>query len=86
MVAMFSADTTIVPKESAIFSDYNLGSTTLLPYQQTDLYTKDYIGLQVLDKANKVYIRNCPGDHIDINDAEIEQWFIPFLYKASYTP
>ena len=67
MVADFSADTTIIPKESAIFSDFNLTST-LLPFNETKTYIDDTIGLKELNEANKLYIRHCIGDHIDIND------------------
>lgn len=67
MLVDFTDDTTIIPKQSALFYDYNLFGT-LLPFNETDLYQRDRIGLKQLHEANKVYIKHCPGDHLQIDD------------------
>lgn len=63
MVADFIDDTTIIPKESALFYDYSLLGE-LLPFNETDLYLKDRIGLKEIDQAGKLYVKHCPGTHL----------------------
>lgn len=49
---MFEQDSVVVPKESSWFWFYMNGSTSeLVPYNQTNLYINDRIGIRALDKV-----------------------------------
>jgi hypothetical protein len=51
----FEEDITVVPKASEWFGYYAIGDVSqLLPMQQQPIYTEDWIGLQELDKADKL--------------------------------
>ncbi|CAK9438232.1 uncharacterized protein LODBEIA_P24850 [Lodderomyces beijingensis] len=44
LLVTFTKDTTVVPKESAMFCDVDANSKQTVPFDQTELYLKDYIG------------------------------------------
>jgi len=45
----FGQDTTVFPKESEHFQEYNQ-SGQIVPFEETKLYTEDRIGLKTLDQ------------------------------------
>ncbi|KAA8520454.1 hypothetical protein F0562_014710 [Nyssa sinensis] len=54
VLIMFEQDTVLIPKETSWFGYYPNGSwETVLPAQETTLYTEDWIGLKTLDEAGK---------------------------------
>jgi len=65
VLAMFAYDTTVVPKESEWFGEYQPGNVNiLLPMNQTKLYMQDTIGLKTLDLAGKIKFLSVPGNHM----------------------
>jgi len=69
----FNNDTMVQPIASEWFGWYEEGTdNTTIPLQQTALYTEDWIGMQVLDKANKLQFIETNGDHLQFT----EKWFI----------
>eukprot|EP01127_Copromyxa_protea_P012980 TRINITY_DN3434_c0_g1_i2.p2 TRINITY_DN3434_c0_g1~~TRINITY_DN3434_c0_g1_i2.p2 ORF type:complete len:133 (-),score=26.62 TRINITY_DN3434_c0_g1_i2:16-414(-) len=73
LLVMFASDTVVVPRESSWFWWFKEGSNTeLVPYNQTELYLKDTIGLQTLEKEGKLKFDSAPGDHMKFTLA----WFL----------
>jgi palmitoyl-protein thioesterase len=81
VLVMFAEDTVVVPKESSwfgFFPDNDLSK--IIPYNQTQLYIEDRIGLKSLDEAGKLKFDSCPGNHMKFT----MDWFnqhvtVPFL-------
>ncbi|EGD79194.1 palmitoyl-protein thioesterase 1 [Salpingoeca rosetta] len=61
----FSEDTMVVPRESSQFGYFKEGAMKeIVPMRQQPIYTEDWIGLQQLDKDNRIVEKKCPGDHL----------------------
>jgi len=81
VLVMFAEDTVVVPKESSwfgFFPDNDLSH--IIPYNQTQLYIQDRIGLKSLDEAGKLKFDSCPGNHMKFT----MDWFtqhvtVPYL-------
>ena len=75
VLVLFSADKTVVPKESAWFGSYapeseeNGDEKTIVPMRLQPLYTQDWIGLRSLDERGRVVLETCEGAHMQISDA-----------------
>lgn len=80
VLIMFKEDKVLVPKETSLFAYYPDGSwSTVLPAQETKLYTEDWIGLKTLDEAGKVKFINVSGGHLDISTSDIKTYIVPYL-------
>ncbi|KAI3444780.1 hypothetical protein Pfo_001445 [Paulownia fortunei] len=78
----FEKDDILVPKETSWFGYYPDGSWgTVLPAQETTLYTEDWIGLKTLDEAGKVKFVNVSGGHLDISYREMKEYILPYLVE-----
>lgn len=65
VMVMFENDTMVVPRESAHFGFYADGQDkTVVPLQQTKIYTQDYLGLRQMDKDGKLVMLQTEGDHL----------------------
>ncbi|KAK6454564.1 Alpha/Beta hydrolase protein [Scheffersomyces xylosifermentans] len=83
VMILFDEDTTLVPKESAAFEDYDPVTGLLVPFEQTRLYREDLIGLRQLHRAGKVDFFTLKGDHMTIPDSflvEVGQKYIGSPY------
>ena len=65
---MFAEDTTVVPKESAFFSEVNTTSEEVTKLQERDIYREDWIGLRFLDEERKLDFRIAEGGHMQLSD------------------
>ena len=65
---MFADDTTVVPKESAFFSEVNTTSEKVTKLQERDIYQEDWIGLRFLDQERRLEFRIAEGGHMQLND------------------
>lgn len=84
---MFEQDTVLVPKETSWFGYYPDGSfDTVLPAQETLLYTEDWIGLKTLDEAGKVKFINVSGGHLDISKTDMKKYVLPYLEEQAPSP
>ncbi|KAK9202574.1 hypothetical protein WN944_017785 [Citrus x changshan-huyou] len=84
VLIMFEQDSVLVPKETSWFGYYPDGSfDTLLPAQQTQLYTEDWIGLKTLDEAGKVKFINVTGSHLEISRSDMKKYIVPYLKDQS---
>ncbi|KAL0395180.1 UNVERIFIED_CONTAM: Palmitoyl-protein thioesterase 1 [Sesamum latifolium] len=80
-------DTVIKPKESSWFGYYADGGLgTILQPQETKLYTEDWIGLKSLDKAGRVKFIKAAGAHVDMSDADIKKYVVPYLRGSRRRP
>ncbi|XP_024045393.1 palmitoyl-protein thioesterase 1 isoform X2 [Citrus clementina] len=86
VLIMFEQDSVLVPKETSWFGYYPDGSfDPLLPAQQTQLYTEDWIGLKTLDEAGKVKFINVTGSHLEISRSDMKKYIVPYLKDQSLT-
>ena len=76
VLVLFTADKTVVPKESSWFGSYALSNETesasektIVPMRLQPLYTQDWIGLRALDEAGHVFLETCEGEHMQISNA-----------------
>lgn len=65
---MFAEDTTVVPKESAFFSDVNTTSEEVTKLQERVIYQEDWIGLRFLDEKRRLEFRIAEGGHMQLSD------------------
>jgi palmitoyl-protein thioesterase len=69
----FLGDTVVIPRESEHFGFYAENDTSkILPLQETPLYTKDLLGLKIMDQQSRIKFLQTDGDHLRFTD----QWFI----------
>ncbi|GER31169.1 alpha/beta-Hydrolases superfamily protein [Striga asiatica] len=86
VLIMFEKDNILVPRETSWFGYFPDDSwETILPAQQTTLYTEDWIGLKTLDEAGKVKFVNVSGGHLDISYGEMKKYIVPYLVDNSTT-
>ncbi len=74
----FSADTMIIPGETAWFSFYD-SKYNLVNYKNTDLYKEDWIGIRTLDEQGKINYAALPGNHLQFSYDDIDRLMIPAL-------
>lgn len=64
-VMIFSPfDSIVIPPQSAIFSLYD-SNLDVIPIRDTDLYKQDWLGLQKLDKENKLWLYKTNCTHME---------------------
>ena len=76
VLVLFSADKTVVPKESAWFGSYSAPNGShggggsdekvMVPMRLQPLYAQDWIGLRRLDEAGRVLLETCEGEHMQL--------------------
>jgi len=72
-MVLFTLDTMVQPIISEWFGFYVEGQdTAVLPYNETQLYIEDWIGLRALDESGRVDFLSVVGDHLQFTT----QWFI----------
>ncbi|XP_050385317.1 uncharacterized protein LOC126801882 [Argentina anserina] len=80
VLIMFEQDTILIPKETSWFGYYPDGAfDPILPAQETELYTEDWIGLKTLDEAGKVKFINVSGNHLAISKSDMKKYVVPYL-------
>ncbi|OBZ68161.1 Palmitoyl-protein thioesterase 1 [Grifola frondosa] len=74
VLVLFSADKTVVPKESSWFGSYAVANDTearddktIVPMRLQPLYTEDWIGLRTLDERGDVLLETCEGEHMQLS-------------------
>lgn len=76
VLVRFSEDVLVVPKDSAWFGYWD--GHRLQSMNETDLYQEDWIGLQQLDRAGKITLEECPGQHMHVT----LDWFSTHIIQA----
>ena len=81
----FSEDTVVVPRDSAWFGAYAVGSTReaapVVELRDQPLYREDWIGLRALDESGRLVAFDCPGEHMHFTD----EWFKRHVLDAHLT-
>ncbi|CAN8101823.1 unnamed protein product [Discula destructiva] len=76
---MFEEDTTVIPKESAWFSEVN--GTEVTPLRSRQIYHEDWLGLKELDRKAGLVFRTAPGAHMHLDEELLNdtfrEWFGP---------
>ncbi|WLF78179.1 hypothetical protein PVL30_001908 [Lodderomyces elongisporus] len=68
ILVTFTKDTTVVPKESAMFCDTDPILEQTIPFDKTELYVNDYIGLKKLHGKNAVEFLTIEDGHMSISE------------------
>lgn len=76
---MFADDRTVVPKESAFFSEVNTTSEAVTKLQDRDIYQEDWIGLRFLDEQKRLEFRIAEGGHMQLSDRILIDTFIQYF-------
>ncbi|KAL9000393.1 MAG: hypothetical protein Q9169_000910 [Polycauliona sp. 2 TL-2023] len=72
---MFSEDTTVVPKESAWFADYNETSTEVTWLKDRRMYKEDWLGLKWLDEKKRLLFKIAEGQHMQLSEELLSDTF-----------
>ncbi|KAK2875676.1 hypothetical protein FQN49_001509 [Arthroderma sp. PD_2] len=72
---MFDEDTTVVPKESAHFTEVNATSGEHTKLQQRPIYKEDWLGLKALDEESRLEFLTIPGRHMQLSEALLDNTF-----------
>ncbi|GAM19389.1 hypothetical protein SAMD00019534_025640 [Acytostelium subglobosum LB1] len=80
VMVKFLNDTMVIPRESEWFGWYAPGQARdLIPMEETQLYTEDWIGLQYLNNEGRVTKIGCEGNHLQFTEPWFIQNLIPYL-------
>ena len=58
----FADDATVVPRDSAWFAVQS--GADVVPLEQQELYSADWLGLRALDASGRLTLAECPGPHM----------------------
>ncbi|KAL8672538.1 MAG: hypothetical protein Q9168_003005 [Polycauliona sp. 1 TL-2023] len=72
---MFSEDTTVVPKESAWFADYNQTSDEITWLKDRNIYKEDWLGLKWLDEKKRLQFKIAEGGHMQLSEELLSDAF-----------
>lgn len=79
---MFSEDTTVIPKESAYFSEVNSTTDVVTKLQDRELYLEDWIGLRWLDERRRLDFKIADGGHMQFADNVLEDAFEKYFQRS----
>jgi len=69
VLVKFDQDSVVDPRGTEWFGYYKPGQgKVMIPYNETNLYTEDWIGLRKLDSEGKVDFLSVEGDHLRFTD------------------
>ncbi|KAL8929209.1 MAG: hypothetical protein Q9208_001292 [Pyrenodesmia sp. 3 TL-2023] len=72
---MFSEDTTVVPKESAHFAEYNQTSDEVTKLKDRMIYKEDWLGLKWLDAKERLEFKIAEGGHMQLSEELLKDAF-----------
>lgn len=78
---IFSEDKTVIPKESAWFSEVNTTSGEITVVQKRKMYEEDWIGLRWLDEKGRLDFRMIDGGHMQFGDEVLVD-----MFKTYFSP
>ena len=77
-LGMFEFDEIVYPKESAWFYELQPNGS-ILPYNETNLYVNDTIGLKKLDKKGKLIFHTFQAKHSKFTNEDLIEYVCPVL-------
>lgn len=82
---VFEEDTTVVPRQSGWFSEYNRTSSQETKLRNRTMYKEDWLGLKWLDEQDRLVFETTPGQHMHLSDKVLKEAFEKyFTADASY--
>ncbi|KIW63335.1 hypothetical protein PV04_10189 [Phialophora macrospora] len=75
VMILFDNDTTLIPKESAWFAEFNETENSVTPLRLRPIYREDWIGLKQLDKKGGLKTVKLPGEHMRFSDKDLRKLF-----------
>ena len=78
MMAEFTKDTMIYPKETAVFGSHD-AEGKLIAMEDQPIYKSDAFGLKTQNEAGKIKKILIDGEHLQFTKADISNIFVPFL-------
>ncbi|OCT54239.1 Palmitoyl-protein thioesterase 1 [Cladophialophora carrionii] len=81
VMILFNNDTTLIPKESAWFAEFNETENSVTPLRLRPIYREDWIGLKRLDKKGGLKTVKLPGEHMRFSDKDLKK-----LFKSYFGP
>lgn len=80
VLVMFEEDTMVQPKESEWFGFYKSGQDKeVYSLEQSDIWTKDLLGLQHLNSTGGLHFLSAPFDHLRFTDEWFTTNLVPYL-------
>ncbi|CAI2374488.1 unnamed protein product [Moneuplotes crassus] len=77
-LGMFSKDGMIYPPSSAWFNELRPDGS-ILSFNETELYTKDLLGLKTLYEEGRIVFHEFDGDHLQFSLDDVEEYVFPIL-------
>ncbi|KAL1129415.1 hypothetical protein AAG570_013942 [Ranatra chinensis] len=79
VLVKFEGDSMVQPSESEWFGFYTPGqAVNITNLEDSKIYTEDLLGLQAMDKEQRLKFLSVPGDHLEFTD----DWFIEKIVKV----
>jgi palmitoyl-protein thioesterase len=78
---MFSEDTTVIPKESAWFSNVNETTGEETKLQDRKIYKEDWLGLKALDEEGKLDFLVAEGGHMQLDEDLLKETFKTYFTR-----
>lgn len=72
---MFEDDTTVIPKESAWFDDYNRTEDKVVKLRDREIYKEDWLGLRSLNESGRLHALVAPGGHMQLSEEVLAEAF-----------
>lgn len=70
---MFADDTTVIPKQSAWFAEYNKTSQVVTPLAERQMYKEDWVGLRRLAEKGGLVFDLLKGEHMRFSDKDLKR-------------
>ncbi|KAI2629404.1 palmitoyl-protein thioesterase 1 [Xylaria nigripes] len=74
---IFEDDTTVIPKETGWFGEYN--GTQATPLRARKMYEEDWLGLRTLDQKGGLKFKSTPGEHMQLSEKTLVEAFSEFF-------
>ena len=78
---MFEEDVTVIPKESAFFSEVNATTGVVTKLQDRPIYKEDWLGLKALDEQKKLDFLITEGGHMQLGDKMLTDTFKKYFSR-----
>lgn len=75
VMILFDDDTTLIPKESSWFAEFNETENSVTPVKMRPIYKEDWIGLKALDHKGGLQTVTLPGGHMQFDDGDLRKLF-----------
>ena len=78
---IFEDDTTVVPKWSGWFDEFNATSGKRIKLEDRQIYNEDWLGLRWLDDRRRLEFKTTEGGHMALSDKVLKDVFKQYFSK-----